>query len=136
MEKRQIQCMRNLRTYFKADADTAPCVLQLHLFAHLASLPKPLVDSSSLLSLLQNSFVSVLENEPGLRAERGDELVRVVLETLIRLSSDNGLNADSLEGIKSGIQGYMTSRQLDIAFLSSGTGNETQWIDVSFLPFS
>lgn len=108
----------------------------LHLFAHLASLPKPLVDPQSLLSLLRDSFVSVLENEPGLRAERGDELVRVVLETLLRLapSGSGGLDADSLEGIKSGIQGYMASRQLDTAFLASGTGNEAQWVDVSCSP--
>lgn len=103
----------------------------LHLFAHLASLPKPLVDAGSLLNLLRDSFVSALENEPGLRAERGDELVRVVLETLIRLSADRGLDADALEGIKAGIAGYMTSRQLDTAFLASGTGNEGQWVDVS-----
>ena len=103
--------------------------LQLHLFAHLASLPKPLISTSSLLDLLHQSFVTVLNNEPGLRTERGDELVRVVLETLMRLRGQDK-SGETLEGISNGIKVYMASRKLDIDFLGGDTGNVAQFRDV------
>lgn len=105
------------------------------MFAHLATLPKPLISISSVLSLLNQSFIFVLENEFSLRAERGDELVRVVLETLLRIPSDKleGQN-EALEAIKSGLSNYMGSRELDLSFLGDKV-NETQWLDVSCARF-
>lgn len=105
--------------------------LQLHMFANLATLPKPLISISSLLSLLNQSFIFVLENEFSLRAERGDELVRVVLETLLRIPSEylQGQN-ETLDAIRNGLGNYMGSRSLDLAFLGDKI-NESQWIDVS-----
>lgn len=116
-------------------SETDPCRLnpQLHLFAHVASLPRPLIDASSLLTLLHASFVLPLENEPGLRAERGDELVRVVLETLLRLSPGTGVmqaGNETLESIRTGVQTYMSARQVDRQFLGGESGNAKQWIDV------
>lgn len=101
------------------------------MFAHLATLPKPLISIASLLSLLNQSFIFVLENEFSLRAERGDELVRVVLETLLRIPSHKleGQN-EALEAIKSGLSNYMGSRELDLSFLGDKV-NEKQWLDVS-----
>ena len=110
--------------------------MQLHLFAHLASLPRPLVDASSLLTLLHASFLLPLENEPGLRAERGDELVRVVLETVLRLSPATGVmqaGNETLESIRTGVQTYMSARQVDRQFLGGESGNAEQWIDVGRL---
>jgi len=104
--------------------------LQLHLFAHLASLPKPLISSDSLLALLQQSFVTALENELGLRAERGDELVRVVLESLLRLANVDA-NNDTLISISQGIGAYMQSRELDIKYLTGENELNGQWVDVS-----
>ena len=111
---------------------------QLHLFAHLASLPRPLVDASSLLTLLHASFILPLENEPGLRAERGDELVRVVLETLLRLSPGTGVmqaGNETLESIRTGVQTYMSARQVDRQFLGGESGNAKQWTDVGHHTF-
>jgi hypothetical protein len=104
---------------------------QLHMFAHLATLPKPLISITSLLSLLNQSFIFVLENEFSLRAERGDELVKVVLETLLRIPAEKlqGQN-EALEAIKSGLSNYMNSRELDLSFLGDKV-NESQWLDVS-----
>lgn len=101
------------------------------MFANLATLPKPLISISSLLSLLNQSFIFVLENEFSLRAERGDELVRVVLETLTRIPSEylQGQN-ETLDAIRNGLGNYMGSRSLDLAFLGDKI-NESQWIDVS-----
>lgn len=111
--------------------DLSALCLQLHMFANLATLPKPLISISSLLSLLNQSFIFVLENEFSLRAERGDELVRVVLETLLRIPSEylQGQN-ETLEAIRNGLGNYMGSRSLDLAFLGDKI-NESQWIDVS-----
>lgn len=104
--------------------------LQLHLFAHLASLPKPLISSDSLLALLQQSFVTALENELGLRAERGDELVRVILESLLRLANVDA-NNDTLISISQGVGNYMQSRELDIKYLTGKDELSSQWVDVS-----
>lgn len=101
------------------------------MFAHLATLPKPLISIASLLSLLNQSFIFVLENEFSLRAERGDELVRVVLETLLRLPGQSLVGQEeAVNAIKNGLANYMNSRQLDVAFLGDHI-NESQWIDVS-----
>lgn len=111
----------------------SPRRTQLHLFAHLASLPKPLIDLASLVALLHQSFVSALENELGLRAERGDELVRVVLETLLRLDGVKveAAAGETLQTIRAGIDNYMANRRLDYSFLGGESGNEKQWQDVS-----
>lgn len=101
------------------------------MFAHLATLPKPLISITSLLSLLNQSFIFILENEFSLRAERGDELVKVVLETLIRLPAEKLQGQDeALDAIKSGLSNYMNSRELDLSFLGDKV-NEQQWLDVS-----
>ena len=62
--------------------------VQIVLFTSLTSLPSttaPLVSSASLIVLL-TSFTAVL-SEPGLRAARGDECVRVVVEAMLRMST-------------------------------------------------
>lgn len=109
------------------------------MFAHLATLPKPLISITSLLSLLNQSFIFVLENEFSLRAERGDELVKVVLETLLRIPAEKlqGQNEalEALEAIRSGLSNYMSSRELDLSFLGDSV-NESQWLDVSLLRLS
>jgi hypothetical protein len=103
------------------------------MFAHLATLPKPLISVTSLLSLLNQSFIFVLENEFSLRAERGDELVRVVLETLLRIPAQQlEGQAEALDAIRNGLTNYMGSRQLDLAFLGDKI-NESQWLDVSII---
>lgn len=102
------------------------------MFANLATLPKPLISISSLLSLLNQSFIFVLENEFTLRAERGDELVRVVLETLLRVPAESlqGQN-ETMDAIRNGLNNYMSSRELDMSFLADAV-NVSQWQDVSF----
>ena len=141
MEERSLQCayhpalsLSSVLSCHEAETDLGiPPNSQLHLFAHLASLPRPLVDASSLLTLLHASFILPLENEPGLRAERGDELVRVVLETLLRLSPGTGVmqaGNETLESIRTGVQTYMSARQVDRHFLGGESGNAEQWIDV------
>lgn len=105
------------------------------MFANLATLPKPLISISSLLSLLNQSFIFVLENEFSLRAERGDELVRVVLETLLRIPQtylQDSNDSETLEAIRNGLANYMNSRSLDLSFLGDNI-NQEQWNDVSSL---
>ncbi|KAK4055782.1 Nuclear cap-binding protein subunit 1 [Microbotryomycetes sp. JL201] len=77
-------------------------------FAHLTSAPKsaPLVTLSSLLALL-SSFAAVLD-EPGLRAARGDECVRIVAETILRLG-----NVEGTDALKDSLQSYISARKID-----------------------
>ncbi|KAK4056523.1 Nuclear cap-binding protein subunit 1 [Microbotryomycetes sp. JL221] len=78
------------------------------LFAHLTRAPagSPLVDLSSLISVLR-SFAVVLD-EPGLRAARGDECVRIIAETILRLGEVEGLDS-----LKDSLQSYLSARQID-----------------------
>lgn len=82
---------------------------QVLLFAHLSSLPSasPLIAASSLTTLL-SSFVAVLD-EPGLRASRGDECVRIIVEALLRLGGD----AVGTEGLRDGVQSYLANRRVE-----------------------
>ncbi|ORY91755.1 MIF4G like-domain-containing protein [Leucosporidium creatinivorum] len=82
------------------------CVL---LFAHLTQIPTPtpLVSPSSLITLL-SSFTSVLD-EPGLRAARGDECVRIVVEALLHLDRAT----EGTEGLRDSVQSYLAARRLD-----------------------
>lgn len=83
---------------------------------------------SSLLSLL-NSFVSVLD-EPGLKATRGDECVRIVIEALLRLDSA-ALSKPAVEMLREGIEGYVSSRRIEKELFADGE-NQAQWLDVSW----
>jgi len=102
----------------------------LHLFALLASLPRPLIQPKSLLELLSLSFLNALDNEPGLRAERGDEVARVVLETLLRLdlANNGGEMGDAVNSIKQSLQNYLSSRNvtLNTPFVSSPMDTVTE----------
>lgn len=82
---------------------------QVLLFAHLASIPTsaPLISSTSLTTLL-TSFVAVLD-EPGLRAARGDECVRIIVEALLRL----GGGAVGTETLRDGVQSYLAGRRVE-----------------------
>ena len=80
---------------------------QILYFAHLATLPTPLVTSSSVVALL-SVFLGVLE-EPGLRASRGDECVRIIVEGLLRLGSA----VEGTDGLRDGVQAYLTSRKIN-----------------------
>ncbi|KAM0788666.1 hypothetical protein ACM66B_002765 [Microbotryomycetes sp. NB124-2] len=83
-------------------------------FAHLTSAPKaaPLVTLSSLLSLL-SSFVAVLD-EPGLRAARGDECVRIVAEAILRLG-----NIEGTDSLKDSLHSYVAARKIDKQLFAS-----------------
>jgi len=88
----------------------------------------PVVTVSSLLSLL-NSFVSVLD-EPGLKATRGDECVRIIIEALLRLDS-TALSEPAVEMLREGIEGYVSSRRIEKELFADGE-NQAQWLDVSW----
>lgn len=79
------------------------------MFAHLSSIPTgpPLIDPTSFATLL-SSFVAVLD-EPGLRAARGDECVRIIVEALLRLPRD----AVGTESLRDGVQTYLAGRKFD-----------------------
>ncbi|GAA6014699.1 hypothetical protein JCM10207_006907 [Rhodosporidiobolus poonsookiae] len=98
------------------------------LFTLLTSLPpsSPIVSASSLITLL-SSFVAVLD-EPGLRAARGDECVRIIVEALLRLDTslvdaDSGLNT-----LRDGVQGYLASRRVERE-LFADEETKGQWQD-------
>ncbi|KAK4700512.1 nuclear cap-binding protein subunit 1, partial [Phenoliferia sp. Uapishka_3] len=81
------------------------------LFTSLTSLPStssPLVSSASLIVLL-TSFTAVL-SEPGLRASRGDECVRVVVESMLRMEPSESGETD---GLKDSVQSYLAARRID-----------------------
>ncbi|KAL8276473.1 hypothetical protein RQP46_011123 [Phenoliferia psychrophenolica] len=81
------------------------------LFTSLTALPSPeapLVSSASLVVLL-TSFTAVL-NEPALRAARGDECVRVVVESLLRLGPSK---AGETGGLRDAVQSYLAGRRID-----------------------
>ena len=82
------------------------------------------------MTLLQQSFVSTLETDLALRADRGDEIVRIVLETLLRLRPELR-SGDIVMAIGNGLQNYMASRKLDVGYLGGDSGNVEQWHDVS-----
>lgn len=105
--------------------------LQVLLFAHLTQVPTPtpLVSLSSLNTLL-SSFISVVD-EPGLRAARGDECVRIVVEALLRL----GPGAEETESLRDGMQSYLAARRLDTELFAdaetSGQYKDASWVDLS-----
>ncbi|BGP23709.1 Nuclear cap-binding protein subunit 1 [Rhodotorula toruloides] len=82
------------------------------LFSYMTSMPpaSPVVSASSLVNLLA-SFVSVLD-EPGLRAARGDECVRIIVEALLRLD-ENALAESGVGTLRDGVQAYLSSRRID-----------------------
>jgi nuclear cap-binding protein subunit 1 len=99
---------------------------QLHLFAHLASLPTPLIAPQSFISLLP-SFVSVLD-EPGVRANRGDEAVRIIVEALLRMQGER-IQDSQVEPLLEAIRSYLPGRKLDRALFTEEKHNE-QFEDV------
>lgn len=120
---------------------------QVLLFAHLARLPtpssssSPLISPSSLTTLLA-SFISVLD-EPGLRASRGDECLRIVVEALLRLgpapaAPEGEAPADDAEGggeegqerLREGVQSYLSARRVERE-LFGDRDSADQWEDVS-----
>lgn len=66
----------------------------MQLFSSLASLPTKLISPASLYSLL-NSFASVLD-EPGVKAPRAAEFVRIVAASLFRFTIGDDHGADQL----------------------------------------
>lgn len=81
----------------------------MQVFAHLARTPQsaPTISPDSLIALL-GAFVRVLD-EPGLRAARGDECVRIIVETLLHYGPDQA-GTDSLQN---SVQTYLSSRRID-----------------------
>ncbi|SCV70543.1 BQ2448_3305 [Microbotryum intermedium] len=80
------------------------------VFAHLTSIPAPVVPVvkvSSLLALLQ-PFAAVL-GEAGLRASRGDECARIIAETLLRATS---VTSDDDETLRDAVDLYLARRKL------------------------
>lgn len=86
----------------------------------------PVVSASSLVNLLA-SFVSVLD-EPGLRAARGDECVRIIVEALLRLD-ENALAESGVETLRDGVQSYLSSRRIE-KDLFADESTKAQWQDV------
>ncbi|KDE05505.1 hypothetical protein MVLG_04099 [Microbotryum lychnidis-dioicae p1A1 Lamole] len=81
------------------------------VFAHLTSIPAPIVPVvkvSSLLALLQ-PFAAVL-GEAGLRASRGDECARIIAETLLRATS---ISSDDDETLRDAVDLYLARRKLE-----------------------
>lgn len=77
--------------------------------------------------ILLSSFVAVLD-EPGLRAARGDECVRIIVESLLRLGRDGSAGTEAL---RDGVQVYLAARKLE-KDLFSDADNASQYEDVSF----
>lgn len=79
------------------------------MFAHLSRTPvsTPTVSPASLITLL-SAFVKVLD-EPGLRAARGDECVRIIVEALLHF----GTEQPGIEDLKNSVQNYLSSRRID-----------------------
>lgn len=104
-------------------------VPQVILFATLTTMPSavPVVSLSSFLNLL-SSFASVLD-EPGLRAARGDECVRVIIEGLLRLDTSS-LSDPGVETLREHVHTYMSARRLEKELFAEGE-NQAQWLDVS-----
>ncbi|GAA5893972.1 hypothetical protein JCM8208_001295 [Rhodotorula glutinis] len=100
------------------------CVI---LFAHLTRLPasSPVISTSSLVNLL-TSFVAVLD-EPGLRASRGDECARIIVEALLRLDAST-LADPSIDTLRDGVQAYLSSRRI-VRELFAEREHQAQWND-------
>ncbi|KAM0746015.1 hypothetical protein T439DRAFT_307230 [Meredithblackwellia eburnea MCA 4105] len=84
----------------------------VHLLSFLTSLPDPshpIVDPFSLLVLLR-TFTSAL-SDPGIRAGRGDECVRIVVESVLRLGYE--YNDPVLDELKDELKKYMAARIVD-----------------------
>ncbi|GAA5864299.1 hypothetical protein JCM1840_006735 [Sporobolomyces johnsonii] len=96
------------------------------LFAQLTLLPPsaPLIASTSLTTLL-TSFVSVLD-EPGLRAARGDECVRIIVEALLRL--DGATEGSGVETLREGVHNYLGARRIEKE-LFADEETKGQWAD-------
>ncbi|CEQ40467.1 SPOSA6832_02087, partial [Sporobolomyces salmonicolor] len=99
------------------------CVI---LFAQLTLLPpsSPLIASTSLTTLL-TSFVSVLD-EPGLRAARGDECVRIIVEALLRL--EGATEGSGVETLREGVHNYLGARRIERE-LFADEETKGQWAD-------
>ncbi|EGU12551.1 hypothetical protein RTG_01084 [Rhodotorula toruloides ATCC 204091] len=97
------------------------------LFSYLTTVPpaSPVISASSLVNLLA-SFVSVLD-EPGLRAARGDECVRIIVEALLRLD-ENALAEPGVDTLRDGVQAYLSSRRIE-KDLFADEATKAQWQD-------
>ncbi|GAA5895142.1 hypothetical protein JCM6882_008291 [Rhodosporidiobolus microsporus] len=125
------EIVRDLMKAFQAFLDERKwksvryCVV---LFAHLTALPPsaPLVSLPSLITLLA-SFLSVLD-EPGLRAARGDDCVRVIVEALLRVEADKLAGESGVDTLRDGVQGYLGSRRVEREVFADEENRE-QWQD-------
>lgn len=101
--------------------------VQVILFAHLTRLPasSPVISTSSLVNLL-TSFVAVLD-EPGLRASRGDECARIIVEALLRLDAAT-LADPTIDTLRDGVQAYLSSRRIERE-LFADREHQSQWND-------
>ncbi|BGO90576.1 hypothetical protein NBRC10512_005296 [Rhodotorula toruloides] len=97
------------------------------LFSYLTTMPpaSPVISASSLVNLLA-SFISVLD-EPGLRAARGDECVRIIVEALLRFD-ENALAEPGVDTLRDGVQSYLSSRRIE-KDLFADEATKVQWQD-------
>lgn len=87
-------------------------------------LPNPLISATSLTVLL-SAFSSVLD-EPGLRSARGDECVRIIVESLLRLGRDGSSGTESL---RDSVQVYLAARKIEKDIFGDAE-NASQFEDV------
>lgn len=128
-----LEIVRDLVKSFQSHLDSRhwrSTRLTLSFFAHLASLPSPLVSPTSLVALL-GSFAAAWEEVMG-KAARGDECVRVVGEALLRsnlLASTEG-RVEGVDAVLSSMKTYMASRKLERGLLNDDA-LAAQYDDVS-----
>lgn len=100
---------------------------QILTLSHLAALLNPIISSSSVITLL-TTFAAVFD-EPGLRASRGDDCVRIVVESLLRLGGTHG---EGTEGLRGAVQTYLATRRVEEELFGEGDAG-SQYEDVSSL---
>lgn len=98
---------------------------QVLTLSHLAALLNPIIASSAVITLL-TTFAEVFD-EPGLRASRGDDCVRIIVESLLRMGGTHGEGA---EGLRGAVQNYLATRRIEEEIFGEGDAG-SQHEDVS-----
>lgn len=101
--------------------------LVLHLFAHLASLPIPLVDCQSLAATL-GALATALEPENKTTGYE-DDIARAIIECYARVEGDYR-NLPDFEPVVDAVKAYAARRKIDRDFLLSSHVSSEHYFDV------